>query len=195
VSSTPKDRGAALMLACQQGDKSAFDTIVEEFSPAVFGVLRRILGANPAVEDLAQESFLRLYRARDRYRPDGKLTTFLFRISYNLALNHIRGRNCRSEVGMPTNLDGDWIELEDSKIESPAESPDRSDWAGLIEKALQELPENQRAAMVFQHYEGLDLEEIGSLLGISDKAAKSLCHRARVKMRELLTPYKEAEND
>jgi RNA polymerase sigma-70 factor (ECF subfamily) len=195
VRSTSLDRGAALMLACQQGDQQAFDTIVEEYSSAVFGILRRVLGANPAVEDLAQESFLRLYRARDRYRPEGKLTTFLFRIAYNLALNHIRGSKRRSEVGMPRNQEGEGIELEDSKSELPAAAPDRGDWAALVDWALQQLPENQRAAMVFQHYDGLDLNEIGESLGISEKAAKSLCHRARAKMRDILAPYKEAEND
>ena len=59
--------------------------------------------------------------------------------------------------------------------------------------ALIELPENQRAALVFQHYDGLDLEEIGEILQISPQAAKSLLHRAREKMRQLLQPYKDAE--
>ncbi|MBL7009462.1 MAG: RNA polymerase sigma factor [Planctomycetes bacterium] len=184
-----------LMLAFQAGEEAAFDEIVELHSGQVFGLLRRLLGPHAAVEDLAQESFLRLYRARERYQPRGKLSTFLYRIVYNLALNRLRDGKRRREVGMPSTADGERIDLEDAGGEAPWEEPDRRTWARRIEEALECLPENQRAALVLQHYDGLDLEQIGEVLGISAKATKSLLHRARTKLREILTPYREAEHD
>ncbi|MCH2111564.1 MAG: RNA polymerase sigma factor [Planctomycetes bacterium] len=194
-SDTSQDRGVTLMLAFQRGDESAFDAIVTEYQAPVYGVLRRILGPAAAVDDLAQEAFIRLYRAKDRYQPHGRLATFLYRIAYNLALNHIRDRGRKPEVSMPMSAEGESIPLEDEKIQSPDAPVGDKDWAKLVQTALLGLPENQRAALVFQHFDGLDLEEIGQLLGISPKAAKSLCHRARENLRQLLAPFREAEHD
>jgi len=183
------------MLAFQAGDEAAFDEIVEHYSGQVFGLLRRLLGPAAAIEDLAQEAFLRLYRAKDRYQPRGKLGTFLYRIVYNLALNRLRDGKRRREVALPSSAEGERIDLEDAGTEAPWEDSDRRSWAQRIEEALERLPENQRAALVLQHYDGLDLEQIGEVLGISPKATKSLLHRARTKLREILTPYREAEHD
>ena len=82
-----------------------------------------------------------------------------------------------------------------SERRAPKGDADSKDWASLVDRGLAELPENQRAALVFQHYDGLDLTEIGDVLGISPKAAKSLLHRARENLREYLQPYKDAEQD
>ncbi|RMH05028.1 MAG: RNA polymerase sigma factor [Planctomycetota bacterium] len=190
-----RDRGVELMLAFQAGDEAAFDEIVALLSGRVFSLLRRLLGPGEPVEDLAQEAFLRLYRARASYQPRGKLSTFLYRITYNLALNRIRDRSRRPEVGMPTGAEGEAIDLADRRAEAPWAASDRRSWAERIEAALARLPENQRAALVLQHYDGLDLEQIGGILGISAKAVKSLLHRARTRMREILAPYREAEHD
>ncbi len=189
------DPGVEWMLAFQAGDDEAFDRIVEHYSGQVFGLLRRLLGPAATIEDLAQDAFLRLYRARDRYQPRGKLSTFLYRITYNLALNRLRDTKRRREVVLPSTPEGERIELEDASTEAPWQDPDRRSWAARIEEALECLPENQRTALVLQHYDGFDLEQIGEVLGISAKAVKSLLHRARTKLREILAPYREAEHD
>jgi len=190
-----KDPGAEWMLAVQQGDRSAFNSIVETYQAPVFCLLRRLLGSAAVIEDLAQETFIRLWRSRDRYQPRGHLSTFLFRIAYNLALNNIRDRKRKPAGSLPVSPDGELMPIEDSAVATPFEAPDQASWAALVERALQQLPENQRAALVFQHYDDFELAEIGEVLGISPKAAKSLCHRARENMRQLLAPYREAEND
>jgi len=193
--STLEDPGVQWMLAFQAGDDNAFTALVECYQGAAFAMLRRILGPTTQIEDLAQEAFLRVWRYRDRYRAQGKFTTFLFRITYNLALNRLRDDKRKPLYSMPKSVDGIELEAEDTETASPDEGADESDWGGIVKRALSELPENQRAAMVFQHYDGLELHEIGGILGISPQATKSLLHRARANLRTLLSPYREAEND
>jgi RNA polymerase sigma-70 factor (ECF subfamily) len=189
------DPGVVLMLAFQRGDDSAFEQLVHSYQGAAFAMLRRILGPHAMIEDLAQEAFLRVWRARERYQPMGKFTTFLYRITYNLALNRIRDDKRKPLYSMPKNSEGLEMEQEDLAVSSPEDEVDGGNWAQLVRHSLGQLPENQRAALVFQHYDGLDLPEIAEILGSSPKAIKSLLHRARANLRTLLTPYREAEND
>ncbi len=187
------DRGVQLMLAFQRGDNAAFDQIVEEFQGPVFHMLRRLLGPHALLEDLAQEAFVRLYRARERYQPRGKLTTFLYRITYNLALNRSRDDKRNKLSALPVDDQGRDVGLQNPDSLTPDVPLDQGNWARLVANALAELPENQRSALVFQHYDGLDLTEIGEILGISPKAVKSLLHRARTHLRDSLQPYRDAE--
>jgi len=180
------DPGVALMLAFRDGDDEAFTRLVELYQGPVFGMLRRILGPRGSVEDLAQETFLRVWRSRDGYRPTGKFTTFLYRITYNLALNRLRDEGRRPVRPLPEGAEEG---LADGASPDPVEAADRGDRAALVRAALDRLPRNQRTALVLQHYEGLDLAEIGSLMGISAKAVKSLLHRARTRLREELTDH------
>ncbi|MAW59805.1 MAG: hypothetical protein CMJ94_03095 [Planctomycetes bacterium] len=190
------DPGVQWMLAFQAGDEDAFESIVAEYESLVFGILRRLLGPSGWVEEMAQETFVRLYRARDRYSPAGKLSTFLYRIAYNLALNRIRDEKRRPAGSLQMGPEGEEMVVSDTvERTAPEADAEHADWATLVEQGLAELPENQRAALVFQHYDGLDLTEIGEVLGISPKAAKSLLHRARENLRAYLQPYKDAEQD
>ena len=193
--STLEDQGVQWMLAFQAGDDDAFTSLVDRYQGAAFAMLRRILGPHMAVEDLAQEAFLRVWRSRERYQAQGKFTTFLYRITYNLALNRIRDNKRKPLYSMPRSADGVEMEAEDGVSAAPEEEADHSNWGVIVQRALGELPENQRAAMVLQHYDGLELHEIGEILGISPQATKSLLHRARTNLRTLLSPYREAEND
>lgn len=181
------DPGAVLMRRVQGGDEEAFGELVLAYQGAAFSMLRRILGPRETVEDLAQEAFLRVWRGRDRYRPDGRFTTFLYRIVYNLALNRIRDAGRKPLRALPTAPDGTPLEPASEASAEGLAGLDRQVWAERIERALQAIPENQRAALVFQHYDGLDLTEIGAILGIRPQAVKSLLHRARERLRELLS--------
>jgi len=190
-----EDPGVTMMLAFQQGDDSAFEQLVEAYQGAAFSMLRRILGPHAQIEDLAQEAFLRVWRSRERYRAAGKFTTFLYRITYNLALNRLRDDKRKPLYSMPRTSEGADFPQEDLVSSGPATEVNAGDWALIVRRCLIELPENQRAALVFQHYDGLELDDIAEILGSSSKAVKSLLHRARTNLRTLLTPYREAEND
>lgn len=187
------DLGVRWMLEFKAGDDDAFDRIVAEYENLVFAVLRRLLGNSGWVDELAQETFLRLYRTKDRYEPGGKLSTFLYRISYNLALNRIRDEKRRPTSRLPSDADGAELAFEDEHSVGPDAVAGAEDWANLVQHGLHELPENQRAALVFQHYDGLDLHEIAAIQGISPQAVKSLLHRARENLRAYLQPYRDAE--
>ena len=179
------------MLAFQAGDDAAFEALVEEYQGAAFSMLRRLLGPGAALEDLAQEAFIRVWRSRERYRVEGKFSTFLFRITTNLALNRLRDGARHQAASLP-EADGGPLDPVDPR--TPAPGPlDQVAWGRIIDRALQSLPENQRAALVFQHYHGLDLAEIGEVLEISPQAAKSLLHRARESLRVLLEPHWNSE--
>jgi RNA polymerase sigma-70 factor, ECF subfamily len=190
-----EDPGVSMMLAFQQGDDSAFEQLLETYQGAAFSMLRRILGPYAPIEDLAQEAFLRVWRSRARYQAAGKFTTFLYRITYNLALNRLRDDKRKPLYSMPRTSDGADFPQEDLASSGPATEVNAGDWALIVRRCLLELPENQRAALVFQHYDGLELDDIAEILGSSSKAVKSLLHRARTNLRTLLTPYREAEND
>ena len=115
-------------------------------------------------------------------------------ISFNLALNRIRDdkRQAVTSIQEPGSPGG---EIPDSAPDAAVEALGRADWSVILDGALSTLPENQRAALVLQHYEGLDLPAIGEVLGIGPKAVKSLLHRGREKLREQLAPLRNREND
>ncbi len=189
------DLGTDLMLDFQAGNEAAFDALVEAHQNMAFGVLRRVLGPATVIEDLAQEAFIRVYRARDSYVPKGKFSTWFYRILFNLGLIEIRRNKRKPLYSMPQNDDGVELEHVDDGAVRPSQGEQDSDWSGLVGVALTKIPENQRCALVLQHYEDLDLTEIAEVLSISPKATKSLLHRARESMREILAPHRDAEND
>src|SRR5262249_10312477 len=98
------DRGAAWMLELQRGDGSAFDRIVAEYQDTVHRMLYRYTGRREGVEDLAQEVFLRVFRARERYRPDAKFQTWLFRIIFNLCVNETKSRRLRRAASLEAGV-------------------------------------------------------------------------------------------
>ncbi len=142
-------------------------------------------------EDLAQEVFLRVYRARKQYTPSAKFTTWLFRIATNLALNSVRDtRYQKLSISLDASADA-----EDS---APLELPARElridqkmierDRAEVIRKAVWALPEKQRAAVLLHKYEEMDYAEIAKVLECSESALKSLLFRAYETLRVQLAP-------
>ncbi len=189
------DVGVELMVGVAKGDHQAFALLVESYQSMVFALLRRILGPRGAIEDVSQEVFVRIWRSRENYRAQGKFSTFLYRVTYNLALNRIRDEKRKPLHMMPKGDDGAELTKQDPKSAPPEAAVSSDDWAGLVSWGLEQLPHNQRAVLVFQHYDGLDLDEIALVTGLSGSAVKSMLHRARTNLREVLQPYKDSEND
>src|SRR5262245_47271377 len=179
------DPGVKLMLAWQAGDERAFDRIVETYSPQVYALLTRFLGPRPNREDLVQEAFLRVIRARDRYEPTARFTTWLFRIVYNLAVNETQRGREREALA----LEGESFELGDAAASPPSSGLERDDVVRAVRAAIALLPENQRMALILAKYEERPYAEIAEVLGSTEKAVKSLIHRARETLREHLAPF------
>lgn len=188
------DPGVQLMLAWQRGDESAFDRIVEEYSPQVFALLTRFLGRRAPREDMVQEVFLRVVRARDRYRPSARLSTWLYRIAFNLSVNETQRLGGSGTLSLDLPLahggeDGASLgDLQKAPADVPSARMERGDVVAAVRGAIAQLPEKQRMALILAKYHDYPYVEIAAVLGSSEKAIKSLIHRARESLRETLAP-------
>jgi RNA polymerase sigma-70 factor, ECF subfamily len=180
-----------LMLDVKAGDDASFDFLLQKYRSPLVNFLYRMVRDTATAEDLAQEVFLRVYRARKQYSPSAKFTTWLFRIATNVALNSVRDtRHQRMQVSLDATTDD-----EDS---APREIPAREmridqrmverDRMVFIRKAIWALPEKQRAAVVLHKYEEMDYAEIAKILECSEGALKSLLFRAYENLRVQLAP-------
>jgi len=183
-----------LMLDVKAGDDSSFELLLRKYRGPLVNFLYRMVGDTGTAEDLAQEVFLRVYRARKQYAPSAKFTTWMFRIATNVALNSRRdGRHRQLEVSL------DHSPEHAEKDDPPAmEVPDRRpgieqelivrDRAALIRRAVEALPEKQRAAVLLHKYQEMDYDEIAAALECSESALKSLLFRAYETLRIELAP-------
>jgi len=190
------DPGAAWMLAWQRGDGAAFERLVGAYSGVVYALLTRFLGPCEGRDDLVQEVFLRVLRARDRYSPTARFTTWLYRIVFNLAVNTTeRSREHTSLEAQGPHGERQRLLLEVVDDGAPAPDADlaRAELVAAVRAAIAALPENQRMALVLAKYHDLPYAEIAEVLGSSEKAVKSLVHRARENLRAALIPVLEKE--
>ena len=190
-----EDEGARLMLAWKAGDEAAFDRIVELYSDRLWALLTRFLGPRPQREDLVQEVFLRLVKSKDRYEPTARFSTYLFRIAFNLAVNTgAKASERRTErLAQGENATDPLTHMADAAAQEPFLDLERADTVRAVRAAIAALPEQQRMALVLAKYHDLPYDQIGEVLGTSEKAVKSLVHRARENLRAALAPYMAKE--
>ena len=177
-----------LMLDVKAGDEESFALLLRKYRTPLVNFLYRMVRDTAVAEDLAQEVFLRVYRARKEYAPSAKFTTWMFRIATNLALNSVRdNRHRQTEISMDQTVDVG----EDER--RPMELPDRAPnveqvlvartRAEIVLRAVHALPEKQRAAVLLHKYQELDYGEIARVLDCSESALKSLLFRAYETLR------------
>jgi RNA polymerase sigma-70 factor (ECF subfamily) len=188
------DPDVQLMLRVADGDHEAFEQLVARFQDRLVGFFFHMLRDRTAAEDLAQETFLRVYRSRERYEPTARFSTWLFRIAHNLASNQKRGSARRREVSL--NADSRANEFETSQripAEKSALMPtrqlDSSEVREVVRDALDSLGDRQKTAVLLHKFEGMSYQDIGDVLGLGTVAVKSLLSRARGKLREALDRY------
>jgi RNA polymerase sigma-70 factor, ECF subfamily len=189
------DPEVVLMLRVQRDEPGAFAQLVEVYWPRVFGRFVRWLGDRQEAEDLAQDVFLRLYRARKRYQPRAKFATWLFHITKNVARNALRSRKRRPCVRLGAVLAaGHGAEVERvlaDGSDSPSRPLERSELAGAVRAAVSGLGGRQRTALELYQFQDRSYAEIAAEMDMSPKAAKSLLYRARNQLRAHLTRYVE----
>jgi len=175
------------------GDEVSFELLLRKYRCPLVNFLARMVRDRGMAEELAQEVFLRVYRARKGYAPSAKFTTWMFRIASNLALNAIRdGRYRQLEISMDQSVEiGDdrapsW-EVADRRPGAEQELIAR-DRAAIIQRAIEQLPDKQRAAVLLHKYQELDYDEIARILECSEAALKSLLFRAYETLRVQLAP-------
>jgi len=181
------DPDTALMLRVSADDTPSFGLLLERHRSSVVNHLHRLVRNHAIAEELAQDVFIRVYRSRGKYRPDAKFTTWLFRITMNIALNW--RRDTRREAGF-VRLDrevqgsrklqiSDWEPRADEVLV-------RAQRAREIRDAVESLPPKQLAAVLMHKYEGMDYGQIAAVLGCSIPALKSLLFRAYETLRRRL---------
>lgn len=178
-----------LMRLVGRGDTAAFEELIERHQTLVLGTVARMLGSNSDVEDVAQQVFLRVWKSAGRYMPRAKFTTWLLKITRNLVFNELRRAKRRGHVPIQADPGAEEIQLKDENAQSPDASLLESELQQAIEKAIVELPESQRMALVLRRYEDLSYEQIADILDLSVPAVKSVLFRARTELRTRLSSY------
>lgn len=179
---------AALVAQARTGDQEAFRALVERHSRAVFRLAYRMTGNEEDAEDVVQETFLRAYRRLDQFEMKSQVGSWLHRIAANCAYDQLRSRARRKEDPLEAEPD----EGPSPVLPSEAPAPDRLVWSAevgrRVKTAMGRLSHVEKSAFVLRHYEGLTMEEIGSVLGVEANAAKHTVFRAVRKLREALEP-------
>lgn len=183
------------MLEVRSGNAAAFEELVLRYQSRVLAVLENLVGNRHQAEDLAQEVFLRVYRARQTYEPNAKFATWLFRIVNNVAMNALRKRSRRREQTVPFRPgDSQYFHALDDAIQAPsgqmpARRLDKLEMRDVVRLAMDSLNERQRLAILLCKFEGMSYADIAVAMRMSPKAVKSLLSRARKRLRETLEPY------
>jgi RNA polymerase sigma-70 factor (ECF subfamily) len=184
-----------LMLDVKAGDEQSFELLLQRYRTPLVNFLYRMVRAREEAEDLAQEVFLRVYRARKDYVPSAKFTTWLFRIATNLALNSVRdNRHQRMEVSLDAPVTIDAEDGDEKPLDIAEKHPNIEQYMveearkKMIRHAIDKLPEKQRAAVLLHKYQELDYGDIAKILECSESALKSLLFRAYETLRVELAP-------
>jgi RNA polymerase sigma-70 factor, ECF subfamily len=171
--------------------------LVLRYQNRLLTVLEHLVGNREQAEDLTQEVFLRVFRAAGRYEPGAKFSTWLFTIANNVASNALRSRSRRREVGVPEGNGSDSSPLQLDQLAKaasgfmPTRALDKAEQAEMVRNAVGALSERQRMALLLAKFEGMSYQDIADTMNLSVQAVKSLLSRARVNLKEILTPYVE----
>ncbi len=189
------DPDVRLMLEVRDDSAAAFEELMLRYQNRLITVLEHLVGHREWAEDLAQDVFLRVYRARKRYLPGAKFSTWLFTIANNVASNALRDQSRRREINLaPTEGQSTGaIGLEQLALAAsglmPTRQIDKAEMRDVIRQAVSTLSDRQRMAVLLCKFESMSYEEIGQTMEMSPKAVKSLLARARGNLREVLEPY------
>jgi RNA polymerase sigma-70 factor, ECF subfamily len=173
---------AALVDRCRQGDLAAFEELYRAHAGKLFSVACRMLGNPAAAEDLLQEIFLSAHRKLDGFRGDSALGTWLYRLATNHCLDYLRSRAARTNqlTDVLDDEPGLYVAGGRGLAEQTVTKMD-------LERAMARLPEGCRAAFVLHDVQGLEHREVADVLGIAEGTSKSQVHKARLRLRAMLS--------
>ena len=190
-----QDPDVRLMLQVRDDSAAAFEELMQRYQGRLVTVLAHLVNNLDQAEDLAQEVFLRVYRARKSYVASAKFSTWLFTIANNVAINAQRTISRRREVNLPGRDSGPMgahpmeVILRASSSQMPARQLDKAEMRDIVRMALSALNERQRMAVLLSKFEDMSYADIAQSMELSPQAIKSLLSRARVNLREVLEPY------
>lgn len=180
------------MARIARGDDNALEILVARHQSSVLNLIYRFVGDRTQAKDLAQEVFIRVWRAAENYKPEAKFTTWMYRITANLCLNELKSARHRRWFPFHRS-DEDSHEAIEETLSDNAPSPEdlllEKERSRQITEALQNLPANQRMALVLKKYDGLSYNEIAGILDCSVSAVDSLIVRAKKSLKEKLKNF------
>jgi RNA polymerase sigma-70 factor (ECF subfamily) len=185
------------MVRAARGDTCAFETLVLRHQSSVLSLIYRFVGDRAWAEDLAQESFLRIWKSAKSYEPRAKFTTWMYRIVANLCLNELKSPWRKKLVSLHWFGSGEQRPDDEPTGDIPDDRPSPEDLllaeegSRRVAHAIQGLPRNQRLALILKRYEGLSYQEIAKVLGCSVSAVESLLIRGKRSLREKLHDHKQ----
>lgn len=190
-----------LVSLCRRGDERAARELVDRFQRPVFSIIYRMVRDRERAEDLAQETFVRTFNNLDRYDRSYKFSSWLFKIAYNLTVDHLRKKELKtiSIHGSPDAVTSDQQKATSVTLESTEEAPDARleslELAGQLEEAIGRLRQEYRTAIILRHVEGRAYEEIAEIMDIPLGTVKTYIFRARRQLREDLSGlFEDPEN-
>ncbi|HEX6962400.1 MAG TPA: sigma-70 family RNA polymerase sigma factor [Lacipirellula sp.] len=193
---TAHDPDVRLMLRVRDDDAAAFEELMLRYQNRVVSLLAHLTRHQDIAEDLAQDVFLRVYRARKKYVPGAKFSTWLFTIAHNVAANARRTLARRHEVQpapQPGGGDSGANALEAAAVAAsglmPARQIEKLELRDVVNMAVAALSERQREAVLLNKFEHLSYEEIAEVMQLTPSAVKSLLTRARANLRDVIEPY------
>ncbi|MEZ7957332.1 MAG: sigma-70 family RNA polymerase sigma factor [Rubritalea sp.] len=191
----PDDENAVnveLMLRVKLGGsqaEDAFQELIELHQKAVIGTVAKMLGNSSEAEDIAQQVFIRLWNSAPRYEVKAKFTTFLYTITRNLVFNETKRKQRRKEHSLEEQQENSFSQLEDKYASCPDQEILQAELKNEVDKAVHNLPEKQRLAVILRRYEKMPYDQIADVLELSISAVKSQLFRARITLRESLSHY------
>jgi RNA polymerase sigma-70 factor (ECF subfamily) len=192
-----RDPDVKLMIQVKNDIPGAFETLVERYQHRLLGVMYHLVGGREEAEDLTQDVFLRIYRARKGYRARAKFSTWLFTVANNVASNHLRGKARSRSVPFGRSVsDSQGVHSAEEHVPgregTPSTQMRQAELSEVVRQALEGLGEDQKMAVLLNKFEGMRYSEIAEIMGRSEVAVKSLLARARSVLRERLEPYVQA---
>jgi RNA polymerase sigma-70 factor (ECF subfamily) len=188
---------ADVVVLAQQGREPAFRELIRRYERPVFSLIYRMVRDNTVAEDLAQDTFIKVLNHLDKYRPEFKFSSWLFKIANNVAIDHLRKRQLDtvSMDGSPhamtaAEADASSFELAD-QAESPLDELASRELGAIIEQAIGSLRPEYRNCIMLRHVEGRSYEEIAATLDLPLGTVKTYIHRARHQLREALEHLRE----
>jgi RNA polymerase sigma-70 factor (ECF subfamily) len=182
-----------LLERIRNGDETGFEQLVKDHTGQVVSLAWRLVGNREEAEDLAQEAFLRLHKSLPGFRGDSKISTWLYRTTTRLAIDHLRRERIKRKLFFfrQDNDAIDPVDLASDPISNPGRELQSKQAMQSLQQSMSKLSPRQQVIFTLRHYEGLALKEIAAHLGLETGTVKAHLHRAVTQLREDLADYRE----
>ncbi|MBI4514090.1 MAG: sigma-70 family RNA polymerase sigma factor [Gemmatimonadetes bacterium] len=194
---TPRLDDRELVAQARSGDEAALRELIRRFERPVFSLIFRLVRHRETAEDLAQEAFVKAFQNLDRFDPRYKVSSWIFKIAHNHAIDHLRRRrvDTLSIHGSPYALDAEEARESELAVAAPGASPEAAyearELGSAIEQAIGRLRPAYRTAVLLRHVEGRAYEEIAEIMDLPIGTVKTYLHRARAELKAMLGHLRE----